>query len=68
MTMTSERFVINDDGDRVAVLIDIADYRTLLDALEEIESLRAFDRAISTPVADAVPFEDAVRQIEHDRE
>lgn len=68
MGITAERFVVNDAGDRVAVLIDIADYLELLDAAEELESIRAFDAATSHPSIEAIPFWQAVREIEHVRE
>ena len=36
-----ERFVVDDTGNRVAVLIDIEEYRKVLEALEELESIKA---------------------------
>jgi PHD/YefM family antitoxin component YafN of YafNO toxin-antitoxin module len=40
-----ERFLIDEHGTRTAVLIDVEYYQKLLDALEELESIRAFDEA-----------------------
>jgi hypothetical protein len=50
------RFIVDNDGNRVAVILQIEDYHKLLEALEELESIRAFDTAKSSG-DDAVPFE-----------
>lgn len=68
MTIASERFIVNETGARVAVVIDIADYLRILEELEEIESLRAYDAAKADPDAEAIPFEQAVREIERARQ
>jgi hypothetical protein len=67
MTIASERYIVNDAGDRVAVIIDLADYLRVLEELEELESIRAYDAAKADPDAEAIPFEQAVREIERDR-
>jgi len=43
-------------------VIDITEYRRLLDALEELESLRAYDAAKASD-DEAIPFEQAIRFI-----
>jgi len=37
---TKERYLVNENGEPVSVLLDIEDYRRLLDAMEELESIR----------------------------
>jgi PHD/YefM family antitoxin component YafN of YafNO toxin-antitoxin module len=61
-----ERFVINANGNRTAVLIDIDDYQRLIDALEEVESNHAFDSAKSSN-DEAVQFGQADAEIERER-
>ena len=61
-----ERFVVDEDGNRVAVLLDIAEYERVLEALEELESIRAYDAAKASR-DDVVPFEQAVAEIERRR-
>ncbi len=63
MVALNERFVIDNKGERVGVLLDIEAYRQLLEELEELESLRAYDAAVSSGGA-AIPFEQAVTEIE----
>jgi PHD/YefM family antitoxin component YafN of YafNO toxin-antitoxin module len=58
-----ERFVIDANGNRTAVLINIDDYQRLVAALEELESIKAFDRA-KTSNDEAIPFGQAVAEIE----
>jgi len=58
-----EQFVIDSDGNRIAVLIDIDDYRRLLDALEEAESKRAFDNAKGSS-EEVIPLGRAIAEIE----
>ena len=60
-----EQFIIDANGNRTGVLIDIEDYQELV-ALEELESIHAFDRAKSSN-DEAVPFGQAVVEIEEER-
>lgn len=66
MGQVKERFVVDDQGNRVAVMLDMADYRKILEELEELESLRAYDAAKSGG-QESLPFDDAVAEIERDR-
>ena len=67
MTIANERYIVNETGARVAVVIDIEDYLRVLEELEELESIRAYDAAKADPDVEAIPFEQAVREIERDR-
>ncbi|CAN5637678.1 hypothetical protein BH23BAC4_BH23BAC4_07070 [soil metagenome] len=66
MAPTDTQFVTDDAGHRVAVLIGLERYRQLLEAVEEIEALRAYDDAQASR-DEAIPFEEAVREIEQVR-
>jgi hypothetical protein len=61
-----ERYLVDENGNRVSVLLDIEDYRKLLGELEELEAIRAYDRAKAVGEA-AIPFEQAVAEIERQR-
>ncbi|MEP0547313.1 MAG: hypothetical protein ABJF88_10310 [Rhodothermales bacterium] len=67
MTTTETQFVTDDRGERIGVLIGLDRYRQLLDAAEEIEAIRAYDEAKASG-DEAIPFDEAVREIERDRE
>jgi hypothetical protein len=66
MITFKERYVVDAKGNRVGVLLDIAAYRELLAELEELESIRAYDAAKASG-DEAVPFEQAVAEIEQNR-
>jgi PHD/YefM family antitoxin component YafN of YafNO toxin-antitoxin module len=59
-----ERFVVDETGNRVAVLIDIDEYQKVLEALEELESINAFDEAKASN-DEMIPFDQAVNEIEN---
>ncbi len=57
------RYVVDEQGNPSAVLLDIEEYRAIL---EELEAIRAYDAAKATGDP-AVPFEQATREIERRR-
>ena len=62
-----ENYVIDEQGNPIGVVLDIADYRNLLEELEELESIRAYDAAKALG-DEAIPFEQAVAEIEQNRQ
>ena len=66
MRILNERYVVDEDGNRVGVLLDIAEYRKLLEELKELESIRAYDAAKRSN-DEVIPFEQAAAEIERDR-
>ena len=66
MNSLREQFVVDEKGNRISVLLDIRDYEQLLDALEELEEIRAYDRAKSAP-SEVLPFDQAVEEIQSTR-
>ena len=65
MIPPKERFIVDENGQRVSVLLDIEDYRQLLEDLEELEAIRAYDAAKASG-DEAVPLEQALVEIEND--
>jgi len=61
-----ERYVVDEQGKQVGVLLDIRDYRKILDELEELESIRAYDAAKASG-DEAIPFGQATEEIERKR-
>lgn len=66
MLTLNERYIVDADGNRVGVLLDIAAYHKLLEELEELETLRAYDAAKASG-DEVIPFEQAVDEIERQR-
>jgi hypothetical protein len=64
--MLKERFIVDENGKRIGVLLDIEDYHRLLEELEELEAVRAYDAAKASG-DEALPLEQALVEIEKDR-
>lgn len=63
MLPVKEQYIIDENGQRVSVVLEIGAYQKLLEELEELESIRAYDQAKSRD-DEAIPFEQAVEEIE----
>lgn len=54
------RYITNEKGERVGVILDIKEYKRLLEALEDLEDLRAADEtlaAIERGEEEPIPWE-----------
>ncbi|HEY0545173.1 MAG TPA: type II toxin-antitoxin system Phd/YefM family antitoxin [Pyrinomonadaceae bacterium] len=67
MVVAKERYVIDEHGRRTAVLLDVKYYEKLLEALEELESIRVYDEAKASD-DEVIPFEQAIKEIESQRQ
>lgn len=63
MNTFKERYIVNEKGDRIGVILDIANYQHLLEELEELECIRAYDAAKASD-DEAIPFEQAIAEID----
>jgi hypothetical protein len=64
--MPETKYVVDENGKRVGVMINITDYQKLLEEAEELEAIRVFDQAKASG-EEPVPFEQAVAAIERRR-
>ena len=62
MSVNKEQFVVDESGNRTAVLLAIEHYADLLEAQEELESIRAYDAA-KLSGDEAIPFAKSVKAI-----
>jgi hypothetical protein len=62
-----ERYVVDESGCRIAVLLDIDEYQKVLDALEELEAISAYDEAKAEP-DEVITFQQAIAEIESQRD
>ena len=62
MIVAHEDYVVGEQGRRKAVVVPSEEWEQILDALEELDDIRAYDEAKSDP-SDAVPFEQAALEI-----
>jgi PHD/YefM family antitoxin component YafN of YafNO toxin-antitoxin module len=63
MPTYQHQFIVDAQGNRTAVILDIAEYERLMDELEELEAIRAYDAAKASS-DEAIPFEQAIEEIE----
>ena len=63
MRKIHERFVTDSAGRRAGLLLDMEDYEKLLQELEELESLKAYDAAKASG-DEAIPLDQALAEIE----
>ena len=66
MSEFNERYLVDENGTRLGVLLDVKDYQRLLSDIEELESIRAYDAAKASGET-PVPFNVAVNEIEQNR-
>lgn len=66
MIATKDQFLLDENGNRTSVLLNIQRYEKLLEAQEELEAVQAFDAAKASD-DEAIPFDQAVREIEAGR-
>ncbi len=65
--MSRERqFVVNERGEKVAVVISIEDYEKMLEELKDLEAIRDYEEAKASGET-SVPFDEAVARIERNR-
>ncbi len=63
------QYIVNEVGERMAVVLSIEEYERLLDALEDLEDLEHIQAARETKAAiergeeEVIPFEQAMREI-----
>lgn len=55
-------FVVDQKARRKSVLVSFPEWQQLMEAIEELDDIRAYDKAKSQR-DELLPFEDAVRQI-----
>ena len=59
------KFVVDENQNRQAVLLSYEDWEKILEEIEELDEIRAYDEAKSRP-SDPVTFDDAVKEIRKD--
>jgi hypothetical protein len=62
MVSVHEEYLVDEHGNRKAVVLPISEWRQVLVALEELDDIQGYDEAKARP-SEPVPFEEAVREI-----
>jgi hypothetical protein len=62
-----QQFIEDKQGKRIAVLMPIDQYNKMLEQLEEIDDIRAYDAAKDQD-DEVIPFDQAIKEIEEGRD
>lgn len=63
MVSVKGKFVVDEKGKRVGIMLDMKEYQKILEALEELESIQAYDKAKASKEK-TIRFNRAVAEIE----
>jgi hypothetical protein len=55
-------YLVDEEGNRKAVVLPLAAWQQIKEELEELDDIRAYDQAKAQP-SEPVPFEEAMREI-----
>lgn len=64
--MPSTKFIKNKKGQKVSVVLDFKEYEKLMEDLEELDAIRAYDAAKASGET-SIPYEHVPRTIEDSR-
>ena len=62
MAAMQEEYLTDRDGNRVKVVLDIHQFQQMIEELEELDDIRAYDAAKASE-DEAIPFEQATHEI-----
>jgi hypothetical protein len=62
MITLHEEYLVDEAGNRKAVVLPLAAWQQIKEELEELDDIRAYDEAKAQP-SEPVPFEQAMREI-----
>jgi len=66
MDRIHERYLVEEAGKRIAVVLPIEEYERLLEDLEELDDIRAFDEAMQSG-EEAIPLDQFIAEVEGER-
>ncbi len=62
MIRFDEQYLVDETGNRKAVVVPITAWEQILEALDELEDIRAYDAA-KQQASEPIPFEEAVARL-----
>lgn len=65
MVRLHPEYVVDDQDKRKAVVLPVEEWERVLDELEELEDIRLYD-VVKQETGESVPFEQAIKEIDHD--
>lgn len=65
MVVVHPQYVVDENNSRKAVVLGVEEWNLVLKELEELDDIRAFDKAKAEP-QESIAFDQAVREIHED--
>ncbi len=62
MKAIAAEFVVNRAGRRTAAVVPMPTWKRMMAAMEELDDIRAYDRAKKRP-SDSIPLDEALQQV-----
>ncbi len=62
MLKIHQDYLIDEKGNKKAVVVPLSEWQKIKEELEELDDIRAYDQAKSKP-SEPIPFDEAVQQI-----
>lgn len=66
MVTTQEQYLTGREGKRVGVVLDLEQFQRIIEELEDLEDIRAYDAAMASG-EEVVPSDQAIAEIEQSR-
>lgn len=66
MVTMQEQYLTDREGKRVGVVLDLEQFQRIIEELEELEDIRAYDAAMASG-DEVIPFDQAIAEIEQKR-
>ncbi|MFQ3609620.1 MAG: hypothetical protein SNJ55_13380 [Chloroherpetonaceae bacterium] len=60
------KYITDDTGKKISVVLSIEEYTMILDELDELEDIRLYDEAKASNEP-SIPIDDAFKMLEHKR-
>ena len=65
MVTVHPEYIVDEDKHTKAILLPIVEWEQIVNELEELDDIRAYDKAMASP-EESVPFDQAVREIQEE--
>ena len=65
MIKVHPEYIVDEDLNRKSVVLPYAEWKSIVEEMEELDDIRAYDQAKNEPKDEILPFEQAVKEIEN---
>lgn len=62
MLTTAPKYITDDTGKRISVVLPIAEFQAIMEELEELEDIKLYDQAKEKDDGERIPFSEYLRK------